>query len=424
MSTEMINAVRGTRDFYPEDMAVRSWLYQILVEISTSFGYQEYDGPFLESLELYAAKSGDELVKEQSFVFPDRGGNLITLRPELTPSLARMIAQRQRQLVFPLRWWSFGPMWRYERPGKGRSREFFQWNIDLIGSESPEGDAELVAIAATFLNKVGLTADEVNILVSNRKLIEGELQKLGIPAALHLEVIRLIDRRDKMRDDAWKAYALDTGLTSAQFDRLVFMLAQDDLWQNSADLCRLFTALDALGVSDYVRFAPYIVRGLDYYTGTVFEAWDKDGEFRAILGGGRYGNLVEAVGGIPVSGVGFAMGDVVVPLVLEKFNRLPAVDALSQPPILVTVFSEETKLPAIQLAADLRSAGFPVALYPEADKLRKQLKYADRLMAPAVIIAGPDELKQNMVTVKNLRNRSQQTIQRSELSVAVRQILD
>ncbi|MDF1515540.1 MAG: ATP phosphoribosyltransferase regulatory subunit, partial [Anaerolineae bacterium] len=143
MAKETINAVRGTREFYPEDMTLRLWLYQKLQDISNAFGYQEYDGPFLESLELYAAKSGEELVKEQSFVFPDRGGNMITLRPELTPSLARMVAQRQRELAYPLRWWSFGPMWRYERPGKGRTREFFQWNIDLIGAESPMGDAEL-----------------------------------------------------------------------------------------------------------------------------------------------------------------------------------------------------------------------------------------------------------------------------------------
>ena len=342
MPNEMINTVRGTREFYPEEMAIRSWLYQKLKNISTAFGYMEYDGPFLEPIELYAAKSGEELVKEQSFVFPDRGGNMITLRPELTPSLARMVAQRQRQLPLPLRWWSFGPMWRYERPGKGRTREFFQWNIDLIGAESPEGDAELIAIAAIFLRDVGLSSDEVQILVNNRRLIEDELMGIGIPEEQHLDVIRLIDRRDKMRADAWKAYALEMGLSEVVFGLLTAMLDQEDLWQKSADLRQLFAALEVMGVSDYVRFAPYIVRGLDYYTGTVFEAWDQDGKFRAILGGGRYGNLVEAVGGTPVSGVGFAMGDVVIPLVLEKFNCLPTSSELSKPPVLITIFSEET----------------------------------------------------------------------------------
>src|SRR5512143_3087833 len=143
-----VQPVKGTRDYYPEEMAVRNFLYRTARKVSESFGYQEWDGPFLETIDLYAAKYGEELVKEQSFVFPDRGGDLITLRPELTPSLARMVAQRQKQLVFPLRWWSWGPMWRYERPQKGRSREFFQWNIDLIGISSSEADAELVAVAA------------------------------------------------------------------------------------------------------------------------------------------------------------------------------------------------------------------------------------------------------------------------------------
>ena len=152
----IIRSVKGTRDFYPDEMAKRSWLIDRLKEASESFGYQRYEGPCLESIDLYAAKSGEELVKEQAFVFSDRGGDPITLRPELTPTLARMVAERQKQLVFPLRWWSFGPFWRYERPQKGRSREFYQWNIDLIGSNAVQADAELLAVAANFFRLVGL----------------------------------------------------------------------------------------------------------------------------------------------------------------------------------------------------------------------------------------------------------------------------
>ncbi len=179
----IVQGVKGARDFYPEDMAFRSWLYQKLAKISRSYGYQEYDGPFLEKIELYAAKSGEELVKEQSFVFPDRSGELITLRPELTPSLARMVATRQNDLVFPLRWWSFGPFWRYERPQKGRTREFFQWNIDLIGVNSREADAEMLAISANFFKEVGLTPKQVVIAVNDRALMEAEILKLGIDAS-------------------------------------------------------------------------------------------------------------------------------------------------------------------------------------------------------------------------------------------------
>ena len=177
---QIISAVKGTRDFYPEDMAVRRWVYQKMQEVSELYGYVEYDGPFLERIDLYAAKSGEELVKEQAFVFPDRGGDLITLRPELTPSLARMIAQKQKQLVFPQRWWSFGPFWRYERPQKGRTREFFQWNVDMLGSDSPESDAELIAVCATFFQKVGLSPDQVKIFVNSRELMDLVLKRLGI----------------------------------------------------------------------------------------------------------------------------------------------------------------------------------------------------------------------------------------------------
>src|SRR5665648_411032 len=177
--SSIISSVKGTRDFYPADLAVRTWMYQKMREVSELFGYMEFDGPFLEKLDLYAAKSGEELVKEQAFVFQDRGGDTIALRPELTPSLARMIAQQQKQLVFPQRWWSFGPFWRYERPQKGRSREFFQWNIDMIGSNSVEGDAELVAVSAVFFEKVGLNSDQVKIFVNSRLLMDQILSELG-----------------------------------------------------------------------------------------------------------------------------------------------------------------------------------------------------------------------------------------------------
>jgi histidyl-tRNA synthetase len=178
----IIQPVKGTRDFYPEQMAIRTWLYNTARSVAESFGYQEYEAPILESLDLYAAKSGEELVKEQSYVFKDRGGSEIALRPELTPSLARMIAQKQDQLTFPVRWWSFGPFWRYEQPQKGRSREFFQWNIDLLGVDSPEADAELIAVAATFLRSVGLTPERAAIYVNDRRLINSQFESLGIPS--------------------------------------------------------------------------------------------------------------------------------------------------------------------------------------------------------------------------------------------------
>ena len=423
MAKKIIPSVKGTRDFYPEKMAGRTWLYRQMRAASEAFGYQEYDGPFLEPIALYAAKSGEELVKEQAFVFPDRGGDLITLRPELTPTLARMVAQKQGQLVFPLRWWSFGPFWRYERPQKGRAREFFQWNIDMIGVNSPEADAELAAVGAEFFRRVGLTPNEVQILVNNRRLMDSRLDALGIPAAQRKAVFRLIDRREKMSAAAWEAYAGEIGLSAAQIGGLKALLADEGLWEQSEELVRFFAAAEALGARDYLRYAPNIIRGLDYYTGTVFEARDRDGEFRAILGGGRYDNLVGDVGGKPLPGVGFAMGDMVVTLVLEKYGRLPAL-ATHPAPILVTVFDADHLLAAYQLAAEVRTAGFNVVTYPEPAKLGKQFKYADRVGARVALIVGPDEVAKGQVTLKNLSTRQQTTIPRTTLSTHLHQILN
>lgn len=418
-----IQSLKGTRDFYPEEMAVRNFLYQTARKVSEQFGYQEYDAPFLETIDLYAAKSGEELVKEQAFVFPDRGGDLITLRPELTPSLARMVAQRQRQLVYPLRWWSWGPFWRYERPQKGRTREFFQWNIDLIGVNSPAADAELVAIVATFLRECGLSSEQVHILVNSRQLMDSELAALNIPVELRPQVFRLIDRRDKLPFGEWQAYAQETGLDETQFKGLLEILANKDLWQKSPDMQRTFAILESLGIRDYVQYAPNIIRGLDYYTGLVFEVWDRDGEFRAILGGGRYNNLVSDVGGDPLPAIGFAMGDVVASLVLKKFNCLP--DHLSASPasVLVTVFDEETLGASFQLAADLRNAGLKVACYPETAKLAKQFKYGDRMGMRAAVVVGPDELAQGLAAVKDLRDGSQVTLKSAEVEPYLRKML-
>ncbi len=385
--SDIIQPIKGTRDFYPQEMAVRSWLYNNIRQVSESFGYQEYEGPFLESIQLYAAKSGEELVKEQSFVFEDRSGDLVTLRPELTPTLVRMVAQRQFELVYPLRWWSFGPFWRYERPQKGRGREFFQWNIDLVGLANPEGDAELAAIAASFFKSVGLTPEDVVLQVNNRRLVDSQMTTLKIPLEKRPDVLRLIDRREKMDAEDWRAYAGDIGLDDRQFNGVEGMLEDQDLWRDFEELERFFAAVEALGVSEYVRFAPDVIRGLDYYTGTVFEAQGtKDIVKRAILGGGRYDNLMADVGGEPLPGVGFAMGDMVITLILEGFGLLPDGLDRSPAPVLVTVFDQELLLASFSLAAELRGAGIKVVCYPEGDKLGKQFKYADRIGAKIALI--------------------------------------
>jgi histidyl-tRNA synthetase len=411
----IIQPLKGTRDFYPELMAIRNWLYSTIRQVSESFGYQEYEAPFLETIDLYAAKSGEELVNKQSYVFPDRGGDMITLRPELTPSLARMIAQRQRELTFPLRWWSFGPFWRYERPQKGRTREFFQWNIDLIGSDAPEADAEMITILATFFKTLGLKPTDINIQINDRHLLETELESIGFPADAVREISRWIDRRDKLNSSDWEEYGRELGVTSKQLNAVIALLKSNDLWKKSKELVQAFNALEAMGMLEYIKYNPAIIRGLDYYTGIVFEAFDLGGDVpRAIMGGGRYNNLLAAVGGEPLAATGFALGDVVISLILESKGLIPKDLGGSPAEVLVTVFDVERLNTSFRFAAELRNAGVKVACYPEVAKLPKQFKYADRMKVSTVVVIGPDEAARDQVTIKKLASGEQQTIARKE----------
>jgi len=418
-----IQPVKGTREFYPEQMFLRNFIHDKARAASQAFGYQEWDAPFIETIDLYAARSGEELVKKQAFTFQDRGGEFVTLRPELTPSLARMIAAKQNELTYPLRWWSFGPFWRYEQPQKGRSREFFQWNIDMLGVNSPEADAELIAVAATFLRMVKLGPERAAIFVNNRRLMDSEFNALGISAEKQLDVANLVDRRSKMEPDKWDANARELGLDQKQLGGLKDILGNPELWKKSDELIRLFAALEALGVREYVKFDANIMRGLLYYTGTVFEAYDTSGSLkRAILGGGRYDNLLAEVGGQPLSGVGFAMGDVVIGIILQQAGLLP--EFIPAPAsVLVTVFDESMWMKSFELAAQLRNADVNVIVYPEPAKLQKQFKFADKMKIKVAVTVGPDEAANDQVAVKNLVNSEQVTIKREAMVESIKGLL-
>jgi histidyl-tRNA synthetase len=418
----MIQSVKGARDFYPDDLAFRRWLYERIRQVSESYGYEEYDGPFLERLDLYAARSGEELVRKQSFVFADRGGEMIALRPELTPSLARMVAMRSKALPRPLRWWSFGPFWRYERPQRGRSREFFQWNIDLLGVDSPEADAELAAIAIELFRAVGLGPGHIRLMVNDRSLAERQLEAIGIAREQQIDVFHLIDGRDRMRTAEWARRLGALGFSSQTVVRLDEMLQDHDAWRGSEELSAFFDAADALGASDSLVYDPSVVRGLDYYTGIVFEARDVGGEYRAILGGGRYDNLVADVGGEPIPATGFAMGDMVISLLMRKVGIIPEIR--SKPAeVLVATFDAATMREALEFSRELRSAGLCVEWYPTAARLSTQLKYADRHGIPASAIVGPDEIASASVTIKDMRSGEQLTVPRSEAVVRLRELV-
>jgi len=405
---------RGFVDFYPEDMAGRHWLFGKMRQASKLFGYEEYDGPALEQVELYAAKSGEDLVKQQTFILNDRGGKKLALRPEMTPSLARMVAQKQEELTKPIRWFNIGPRWRYEKPQKGRTREFCQWDVDLLGIESPEADAEVIAVACEFFKLVGISAKEVVVRVSNRRLLEQKFNLIEIPPDKYSEVIRAIDKKDKMEINEWEKYLVSTGVNDLQIKDLKKILQDKDFAGESEELTTLFSTLTDLGYIDYVEFDPLVVRGLDYYTGTVFEACDRKQEFRAILGGGRYDNLVEIVGGKKLSGAGFACGDKVIEALLRKLNKWPEGKAANAK-FLVTIFSESLYRDSLRTAQLLRSAGLPTELYLVLDDLPKQLKYANKKGIPYVIILGPDEAEKKTVMMKNMSTGEQTEITQEEL---------
>jgi histidyl-tRNA synthetase len=409
---------KGFHDIYPEDMRVRQWLFGKMRETAMLFGFEEYDGPILEPIEIYAAKSGEELVKQQTFLLTDRGGRQVALRPELTPTLARMVACKKNQLTYPLRWFSIGPRFRYEAPQKGRAREFYQFDCDLVGPTTPESDAEIIALAATFFKNLGLTPDDVVIKINSRKMLQHKLSLLDIPSSKTNEVIHAIDKKDKMSEDKWIEYLKTEDLSDDQIKNLLKIMGDRDVSFESDELTNVFSTLKDLGVSEYVEFDPSIVRGLEYYTGTVFEARDKKGQFRALLGGGRYDNLVELFSKESLSGIGFACGDMVLLEMLSSHDLLPNTKSLSSHTsrILVTVFNESTVRASLKLIRTLRDEHIPSELYPDfAVRLDKQIKYADKKGIEFVVIIGPDEMKNDTLTLKNLKTGEQKTITFHEL---------
>jgi histidyl-tRNA synthetase len=294
----------------------------------------------------------------------------------------------------------------------------------MLGVNSPEADAELIAVGATFLRSVGLAPERALIYVNNRRLMDAEFDALGIMVEKRLDVSNLVDRRTKMEPAKWDAYALELGLNQKQLDGLKDILGNFELWKKSNELVRLFDALEALGVKEYVKFDPNIMRGLLYYTGTVFEAFETSGSVkRAILGGGRYDNLLADVGGQPLSGVGFAMGDVVAGIILQEAGLLPEF-APSPASILVTVFDESMLMKSFELAAQLRKAGLNVMVFPEPAKLQKQFKFADKMKIKIALTIGPDEVTNSQVSAKNLTTGEQTMINREALLDEIRKLLE
>ena len=415
--------VKGTQDFYPEAWAQQVALREAMLAAGRAYGYQEYEGPIIEYLDLYLGKSSQEIVSRQTFRIRDRDGKELLLRPELTPTLARMIAAREREVTLPARWQSFGQFFRYERPQRGRGRSFYQWNVDLLGSESPVADAEVILVACALLRALGLRPGEVRVRINDRAEMEQALTgALGVAAEQVRGVLQVIDRLDKVGAERAGAQLGELGLGAGQAQEVVaFVRAPAE-----APAPRLAEVLEQVAIAgqrEYVALDRSVVRGFDYYTGTVFEAWASGELRRAVFGGGRYDDLTRLVGGkARVPGVGMAVGDLALLELLRELERLPAAAARG-PAVVVTVFGAERQAPSARLAEGLRRRGVAVELCLEpGQRLERQLKHADRVGARFALILGPDEAAAGTVVVKDLRRRTQETLPAGDLDALAAQL--
>ena len=415
---QLIQKVKGTRDFYPEDWAYQKWLCEKFIGVGNLFGYREYESPILEYIDLYLGKSSEEIVAQQTFALSDRDGKQLVMRPELTPTLARMVAQKEGELAFPIRWQSYGRFFRYERPQRGRGRSFFQWNIDALGSDSYLADAEIIAIACTLFKRLGLGPEHATIRVNDREGMECLIAKtLALSPEDIRPVFAAVDRIDKMPEEKFRAYLTgDLGLSAGQVDALYDLLRTEDL-TFSPWLARIFEHLDKAGVSAFVELDLKIVRGFDYYTRTVFEAWAKTSLRRALFGGGRYDNLTRQVGGKrQIPGVGFAVGDMAITELLKEIDAYPQI----VPPgacVFVTVFSEDLLAQSSAFADRLRREGIATELHlAPGQRLDRQFRHAARQGIPFAAVIGPDEVATNTVVLKDLENRAQRAFPKDDLS--------
>ena len=424
-------ALPGFRDFYPAEFAERSHIFAAWRSVARRFGFLEYDGPPLEPLELYTKKSGDEIVG-QLYNFEDKGGRQVALRPEMTPTVARMVAARANSLRRPVRWFTMPQLFRYERQQKGRLREHYQLNVDIFGEADVTADAEVLAVAIEIMRTLGLGSDAVRARVSDRRLLNAVLEAAGVTDEQLPATYAVIDKIERTPVAQSRQRLADAGLAgdlpatitslvtdTRSLDRLRERFANDaSVAEHLARFDEYFRLLDALGVREYVDLDLRIVRGLAYYTGIVFELFDASGEFRAICGGGRYDNLLQALGGVDMPALGFGMGDVVLGELLRARGLMPT--GLQRIDFWVAPITASDRMDAVRVATALRSAGAS-AEYPLRDQaLAKQLKAAGNAGAARVVFVGPDLQARGQVEVKSLVDGNQRPLPLDELIAQVR----
>jgi histidyl-tRNA synthetase len=420
-----IEKVRGARDFYPPEKRIQNFIFGVWKEVAEKYGYEEVDGPLIEPIELWQEKSGDEIDK-QMYTLIDQSERKLAVRPEMTPTIARMVSQKQKELPKPIKWYSIQRFWRYEKPQSGRLREFWQLNLDVLGSPEISGDAEVAATAVEIMLKFGLSENDFCVRINNRKLMKSIISSLGIPDEKIKELCRLIDKRDKMEEKEFSTMLSESGLSARQLSEIVKILDSRDYFEKIdekkldsegkeglTELNKMLSCLSSFGFSKYCRVDLSLMRGLDYYTSNVFEVSDCAREFRAIAGGGRYDNLVALFGGEKCPGVGYAMGDVVLSLFLEKKNRIPKLE--KDLDFFVASTSESLNPKAVEIAQILRKK-YSCETDLMGRNFSKQMKYADSCGARKMIIVGEDELKAGSVKLKDMKTGEEKLILLSKIS--------
>ena len=396
-------APRGMRDFYPEDMVWRNKVFDAFRAAGEAAGFDPYDACVVESYELLARKAGEE-VGDQIYHFLDKSERHIALRAEMTPTLARMVAQRQKELSFPLKWTTIAQCFRYERMTKGRKREHYQWNVDIIGEESILAEVEVIGAAVDALRRMGLTTKDFKVHVSSRKFLGQLLSESGIAADKHAQVFLALDKRGKMPDNEIAAMLKDGGLSDADVEA-TFRIMDLKSYEACAELKELFRLAEIAGFADALQFDISVIRGLSYYTGIVFECFDTAGEFRAIFGGGRYDNLLTTIGGDPATAVGLGFGDVVVTELLKA--RLGANAAKAKHGVAIGFMFPEQQDAALKLAAKLRGEGESVNLSLRAQKPKKFFSHAAQSGAAKAVFLGPDDVEKGVARMKDMETRAE-----------------
>ena len=409
---------KGTRDFYPEEMSVRRQIFAKFQEVARQFAFQEYDGPLLEPLDLYAAKSGEELVNQQLYSFEDRGGRKVAIRPEMTPTLARMVAAKVGELSFPLRWFSIPNLYRYERPQKGRLREHWQFNVDILGGETRLADIEILSFVAELFEQFKCK-DKVKIRLNHRAWVNFYLTEvLGLTAEKAQRFSKLLDAKEKMSPEDFEKALLELELNPEGrklFDEYLSLSLQEMFKKYpESPISELVQILERLEDKNLFEYDPVIMRGLDYYTGIVFEGFDRSlSNRRALFGGGRYDNLIGLFGKTQVSGIGFGLGDVVLMDFLAENSLLPTAKASCD--FYVTLSDEKFFGEAQRICKILRSQNFSVSMSLKVSAFKAQLKSADRSGARFAILFGEEEWKEKKIILRDLKTSSQKLLTTEEI---------